>query len=95
MILDEITKEIKVLDMKKACQDTDIATKVIKNNSDIFADFFFINLNNSRALSVFASNLTNYYITLAKKRFKNTEFNYRSVTIFANISKTYEKCSFF
>ena len=43
--LDEIIKEIKRLDVKKACQDTDIPIKVIKNNSDIFADFFFLNLN--------------------------------------------------
>ena len=35
--LDETTKETKRSDVKKACQDTDIATKVIKNNSDIFA----------------------------------------------------------
>ena len=28
--------------MKTACQNTDIATKVIKNNSNIFADFFFL-----------------------------------------------------
>ena len=44
--LEKITKEIKGLDAKKACQDTDIPTKVIKNSSDIFADFFFLNLNN-------------------------------------------------
>ena len=42
--LDKIRKETKRLDMKKACQDTDIATKVIKTNSDIFADFFLLNL---------------------------------------------------
>ena len=42
--INEITKEIKRLAVKKACQDTDIATKVIKNNSDIFADFYFLNL---------------------------------------------------
>ena len=54
--------------MKKACQDTDIAPKVIKKSSDIFADFFFINLNNSIALSVFPSNLTNYDITPVKKK---------------------------
>ena len=55
--LDEITKEIKRLDVKKACQNTDISTKVIKSNSDIFADFFFFNLNNCIASSVFLSNL--------------------------------------
>ena len=50
--LDEIIKEIKRLDVKKACQDTDIPIKVIKNNSDIFANFFFLNLNDCIASSV-------------------------------------------
>ena len=50
--LDEIIKEIKRLDVKKACQDTDIPVKVIKNNSDIFADFFYLNLNDCIAASV-------------------------------------------
>ena len=54
--LDEITKEIKRIDAKKLCQDTDIPTEVIKNNSDIFADFFFLNLNNCIASLVFPSN---------------------------------------
>ena len=40
--LDETTNEIKMPHMKTACQNTDIATKVIKNNSNIFADFFFL-----------------------------------------------------
>ena len=40
--IDEITKKLNSLYVKKACQDTDIATKVIKNNSNIFADFFFL-----------------------------------------------------
>ena len=43
---DEITKETKNLHVKKACQDTDIASKVIKNNSDVFVDFFQNNFSN-------------------------------------------------
>ena len=95
--LDEITKEIKGLAVKrKACQDTDIPTKVIKNNSDIFADFFFLNLNNCITSSVFPSNLKNAEITpVHKKDSKNTESNYRPVSILSNISKIYEKCIFF
>ena len=64
--LDEITKEIKRLDVKKARQDTDIASKVI--NSDIFADFFFLNLNNFIASSVFPSNFKNAEITPVHKK---------------------------
>ena len=42
---DEIIKEIKRLDVKKACQDTDIPTKVI-SFFYLFEDFFFLNLYN-------------------------------------------------
>ena len=92
--LDEITKEIKRLDVKKARQDTDIASKVIK--SDIFADFFFLNLINIIASSVFPSNFKNAEITpVHKKDLKNTESNYRPGHILSHISKIYEECIFF
>ena len=57
--------------MNKSCQDTDITTKVTKNNSNILTDFFFLNLNNCIASSVFPSNLKFAEITpVHKKRFK-------------------------
>ena len=37
----EIEKEILNLDSSKACQDSDIPTKVIKSNSDIFTDALY------------------------------------------------------
>ena len=81
--------------MNKACQDTDIATKAIKNNSDIYADFFFLNHRNCIALLVFSSNLKNADITLAnKKDWKSSESSYKPVSIFANIYKIHEKCIF-
>ena len=87
---------MKRLDVKKACQDTNIATKVIKNNSDIFADFFFLNLNNCITSSVFPSNLKNAEITpVYKKDLKNIESNYRPYSILSNISKIYKKCIFY
>ena len=90
--LGEITKKIKRLDKKKACQDTDTLIKVIKNNSDIFADFFFLNFNNCIALSVFPSNFKNVEITpVHKKDSKNTESNYGPISILSNISRIYEK----
>ena len=45
-------KEIKNLKPNKATQITDIPTKLIKENSDIFADFIFENLNESISQSV-------------------------------------------
>ena len=93
--LHEIPKEIKRLDVKKACQDTDIPTKVIKNNSDIFAYFFFLNLNSCMASTIFPSDFKNAEITsVHKKNSKNTELNYRPVSILSNISKIYEKAIF-
>ena len=66
--LDEITKDIKRLDVGKVCQGTDIATKVIKNSSDLYADFLFLNLNHCTASSVFPSNFENVDITPAHKK---------------------------
>ena len=42
---EDILKEIKKLKANKATQNTEIATKLINENSDIFADFIFGNLN--------------------------------------------------
>ena len=42
---EEILKEILNLDASKACQDTDVPTKVFKENPDIFADFSHPNFN--------------------------------------------------
>ena len=81
--------------MKKACQNTEIPTKVIKNNSDKFADFFFFKLSNCIASSVFPSNFKNAEITpVLKKDSKNTESNCRPESILSNVSKIYEKCIF-
>ena len=92
----EITKEMKRFDVTKACQDTNIATKVVKDSSDILADFLFLKLSNCIVLSVFPSNLENAEITpVHKKDSKNTKSIYRSVSILLNVSKMYQKCDFF
>ena len=66
--LDEITKEIKRLDVKKSCQNTVIATKVIKNSSDILSDFFFLDLDYCITLPVFPSYLKNVNIIPVHKK---------------------------
>ena len=42
---EEILKELNNLNIDKAIQNTDIPTSLIKENSDIFGDFIFSNLN--------------------------------------------------
>ena len=40
----DIMKEIKMLQSNKTTQNTDIPTKLVKDNTDIFAEFVFISL---------------------------------------------------
>ena len=58
----------KNLKANKATQNTDIPTKLIKENSDIFADFIFENLNDSISQSVFPSALKLASITPVHKK---------------------------
>ena len=41
----EIAKEIQILDRKKACQESDIPVKLIKNNLDVISPFIYNNCN--------------------------------------------------
>ena len=92
---DEIMKEISRLNINKATQSTDIPTKLIKENSDIFGDFIFENYNNCISSFVFPSYLKNAIITPAhKKGPKTSKDNYRPVSILSNISKIYERLIF-
>ena len=55
----DILREIKNLQINKATQDLDIPTKLIKDNSDLFVDLIFTNLNGSIAQSTFLLKLAN------------------------------------
>ena len=92
---EDILKEIKNLKGNKATQNTDIPTKLIKENSDIFADFIFENLNDSISQSVFPSALKLANITLVHKNdSKSKNDHYRPISVLPNISKIYERCFF-
>ena len=56
------------METSKACQDTDIPTKIIKENADIFADILLASFNDSVEKSNFPSSLYNTNITPAFKR---------------------------
>ena len=92
---DEIMKELNNLDTNKAIQNTDIPTKLIKENSDIFANFIFENLNNCISHSIFPTSMKNAIITpVHKKGPKTSKDNFRPVSILRNISKIYEGVMF-
>ena len=52
---DEILSDILKLETSKACQDTDIPTKIVKENADIFANVLVSNFNDSIEKSNFLS----------------------------------------
>ena len=77
----------------KAAQDSDIPTKVIKDNIDIFTPILLEEFNKSLALAVFPSSikLANI-IQLFKKVDRTDKSNYRPISILPNLSKVFEKC---
>ena len=88
-------KELHNLNINKARQNTDIPTKIIKENSDIFGYFIFSNLNCCINTSTYPSRLKRADITpVHKKDSKSGKNNYRPVSILSNISKVYERIMF-
>ena len=53
----EIETKISNTDSSKACQDSNIPTRVIKSNSDIFTDALYSKFNRSLETSVFPSSM--------------------------------------
>ena len=89
----KILAEIHNLDKKKACQESDIPVKIIKDDIDIFSEFLLHNFSNSIFDATFPSALKKADVTpiFKKKDRKNVE-NYRPVSILPNFSKIYERC---
>ena len=89
----EIEKEILNLDSSKACQDSDIPTKVIKSNSDIFTDALYSEFNRSLETSVFPPSMKLANVTpVHKKGNRSEEDNFWPASILPNLSKVYERC---
>ena len=65
---DEILSDILKLETSKACQDTDVSTKIFKENADIFAKALVSNFNDSIEKSNFPSILKNAAITPVFKK---------------------------
>ena len=88
----DIKKKILNLDVSKASQDSDIPTKIIKMNADVFAKVLS-NVSN-RSLKVgeippgmILANVTPVY----KKGSRYDKGNYRPVSILPNLSKLFEQ----
>ena len=92
---EEIFRKSLNLDVSKACQDTDIPSKFIKENADIFASFLHSSFNTSVTNSEFPSVLKQANITpVFKKGGRYSKDIYRPVRILPNVSKIFERCMF-
>ena len=92
---DKIEKEINRLNKNKASQKSDIPTKIIHDNVDLFADFIAGSLKGTIKTSIFSSCLKLVDITpLHKKGRKDKKENYRPVSILPTLSKIFEKILF-
>ena len=60
------------METSKACQETDIPTKIVKENADIFANVLLSNFNDSFEKSNFPSILKNATITPVFKKVTGT-----------------------
>ena len=95
MSFEEIETEIRLLKLNKASQYSDIPTKIIKENSDIFSNFISESINNSIKSSIFPSCLKHADVTpLHKKCNKSLKENYRPVSILPILSKVFERSMF-
>ena len=89
----EINQEILNLDSSKACQESDLPTKIIKANSDIFTEIIHKELNRGLEVGNFPCTLNVANVTLVYQKDNRSEKgNYRPVSILPNISKVLERC---
>ena len=94
----EITKsegnqEILNLDSSKACQKSDIPTKIIKANSHIFTEVIYEEFNRGLEVGNFLCTMKLANVTPVYKISNRSEKgNYRPVSILPNISKVFERC---
>ena len=90
----EIKKEIPRLDKSKTSQKTDISTRIIKENVDIFAEFLCTSINGAIKSVSFPCSLKLAVTPLSKKMRKDMKENFRPVSILPTLSKIFEKCMF-
>ena len=90
---DSVLKKINDLNPAKTSQQTDIPTRILKENLDFFSKYFYENINFCIENSEFPFDLKVADVTpIHKKKSRNSKDNYRPVSILPNISKIYERC---
>ena len=80
---EEVLNEVRKLQTTKTTQQNDITTKILKENSEVFARYFHKNINFCIENLIFLSDF--------QKKSKTSKDN-RPISILPNVSKIYERC---
>lgn len=88
---DNVLKKLKPLDTAKASQQYNIPTRILKQNSDYFAEYFYKNINQCISKPIFPTDLKLPDVTpVYKKNLKNSKDDYRPVSqYFQNLRNMY------
>ena len=90
---DDILKKTNDLDTTKASQQSDVPTKILKQNSDYFAGYFCRDINPCISKSMFPPDLKLANVTpVYKNKSKNSKDKYRPVSILSIIFTIYKRC---
>ena len=89
-------KELNKLDSSKSSPNSDIPTKIIQDNIDIFIPILHQEFHKSLELGKFLSEMKLSDVTpVFKKEYRTNKKNYRPITaisILSNLSKVLERC---
>ena len=90
---EEVLDEIRKLETATTTQQNDTPTKILKENTEVFAKDLHKNIDFCIENSIFPSDLKVADVTPAfKKKSKTSKDNYRPISILPNVSKIYERC---
>ena len=85
-------KIVKSLDRSKTSQHSDVPTKAITENAELFTDFIHAGLNDAIQSGNFPSCLKWAEVTpIFKKGLRSQVDNYRTVSILPNVLKLFER----
>ena len=89
---DDISQQIKRLDINKATQESDIPTKLVKRFNNFIVDYLQENFNNHLKKGTFSNDFKKTVVhPTHRKDCKTKTSNYRPISILPNLSKIHER----